>query len=356
MTSIPAEIHLSIRPKARTDLIDVTRLVRDEFGDFLSAYRRAIYCSYHTTAGYLEQSLCSRLHHSRDQINTFIRVFQGIFPPEANYEHDKLHLRDELSAEERNIEPRNADSHLTFISSGLKNCATYIHRRQEPVYFIDLDGVHEHGVRNRRTTVLGYNKEVVVGKHQLPISVSAHPVDSINLRHPECAFFEQLQDLVTRHGISRGRVDLSLEPDEQGAGLTVNEYETLLMRHDLREILHNPVRFMAQKGRNILRNPLAVPSKTINYAQYDLVHALNQLMDTFKVSESFVESLVAKVMAVPASRFLRLKRSVSLLVTNQRGSDSGQIVQGKYQSPILVQWNRAAGQTRNIDITLTEFK
>lgn len=355
MTTIPAEIHLSLQPKARTDLIDVTRLVRKEFGDFLTAYSRALYCSYHTTAGYLEQSLCSRLQHSRDKIDTFIKVFQGIFPPEANYEHDKLHLRDELSKAERDTEPRNADSHLTFISSGLRNCATYIHRREEPIYFIDLDGVHEHGVRDRRTTILGYNREVVVGKHQLSVSVSAHPVDSINLKRPEYGFFERLQNLVTRYGISRGRVDLSLGPDEQGAGLTVNEYETLLMRHDLREILHNPLRFMAQKGRNILRDPLAVPSKTINYAQYDLVQAVNQLMDTFKVSESFVESLVAKVMAVPASRFLRLKRSVSLLVTDRDGDGEGRIVQGRYQSPILVQWQRAAGQTRKIDVSLTEF-
>ena len=44
---------------------------------------------------------------------------------------------------------------------------------------------------------------------------------------------------VDRHGISHGRIDLSLLPEERHAGLTVNEYETLLMRHDLREVLEN---------------------------------------------------------------------------------------------------------------------
>ena len=51
----------------------------------------------------------------------------------------------------------------------------------------------------------------------------------------------------------------------------MNEYETLLMQHDLMEVLRNPLKFAALKSRHMLDDPLAIPSKTINYAKYDLV-------------------------------------------------------------------------------------
>ena len=153
----PKEISLALVPRARLDVIDVTQRITQEFGDLLQPYRRALYCSYHTTAGYLEQSLCARLRYSRERVAPFIRAFQGLFPPGAGYRHDQLQFRAELSEEERRREPRNADSHLTFISSGLRNCVTYVNRPGTPVYFIDLDGIHEKGRRTRRTTVLGYD-------------------------------------------------------------------------------------------------------------------------------------------------------------------------------------------------------
>ena len=37
---------------------------------------------------------------------------------------------------------RNADSHLTFIGSGMRNCVTYRNQPLAPVYFIDLDGTN----------------------------------------------------------------------------------------------------------------------------------------------------------------------------------------------------------------------
>jgi hypothetical protein len=45
-----------------------------------------------------------------------------------------------------------------------------------------------------------------------------------------------------------------------------------------------------------------------------------------------------------------MKRSVSLLV-----SENGAIVNGRYQSPILVQWHRAEGQSRELDISFSRF-
>jgi len=68
-----------------------------------------------------------------------------------------------------------------------------------------------------------------------------------------------------------------------------------------------------------------------------------------------VESVVSRAIAMPASRFLRMKRSVSLLVSDTNPTGHGAIVEGTYQSPILVQWNRGPRQSRALDVTLTRF-
>jgi thiamine phosphate synthase YjbQ (UPF0047 family) len=352
----PKEVSLALVPRARFDVIDVAQRIAQEFGDLLYEHRKALYCSYHTTAGYLEQSLCARLRHSRERVTPFIQAFQRLFPPDADYRHDQLQFRNELSEEERLREPRNADSHLTFIGSGLRNCVTYVNRPGMPVYFIDLDGIHEKGRRTRRTTVLAYNEEEVVHQGQIVIPVSRHPIDSVNLRDPRNGFMDQLRAWLGRGGVDKGRIDIALEHGERHVGLTVNEYETLLMRHDLAEVLHDPLRLMAIHGRHMLRHPMTIPAKTMDHAKYDLVHLLNELMDAFRVSESVVERIVAAFMGVPASRFLRVKRSISLLVSDGEGDGKGQIVQGRYQSPILIQWKRAENQMRRLDITVTRFK
>ena len=93
----PSEITLVLEPTDRLDVIDVSQRIREELGDVLARYRRTLYCSHHTTAGYLDQSLCSRLGYSRDRLGSILHLFQQIFPPNANYEHDKLHLRNELA-------------------------------------------------------------------------------------------------------------------------------------------------------------------------------------------------------------------------------------------------------------------
>ncbi len=365
MSTAPAEIRLELTPRARVDVIDVTGRILEEFGGLLGRYRRALYCSHHTTAGYLEQSLCARLDHDRERLSRFLRAFQGLFPPGAGYQHDRLELRRELSDEQRRVEPRNADSHLTFIGAGLRNCVTYVNRPDVPVFFIDLDGKNGALPRTRLTTVLAFDREREVAEASLAVPVSGHPVDAVNLKDPRLGVIDRLNDLLRVHGIAKGRVDLALEPEETQAGLTVNEYETLLMRHDLAEVLKDPVRHVAERGRGMLRNPRAIPSKALNYAHYDLVQVLNELMDCFGVSESFVERLVARVLGAGASRILRLKRSVSLLVSDHeagqaswaaRASRHGTIVQGTYQSPILLQWRKPAGRTRRLRARLLAFE
>ena len=349
-----AEIRIELTPKTRFDVIDVTEHINSQYNDFFVEHQKALYCSYHTTAGYLEQSLCDKLNHNSESVRGFISPFQELFPPLANYNHDKLHLRTELTEEEKKTEPLNGDSHLTYISSGLENCVTYVNSPNTPVYFIDLDGVCDGNARRRKTTVIGYNREELVGIFPLSIPVSKHRIDSVNLKDQRLGIFEQLEDLVREHGIRRGRIDIVLAPEEDHAALTVNEFETLLMQHDMAHVLSNPMRFMAEKGWNMLRNPRVVPMKMLNYAKYDLVHVVNKTLDKLHMSGSFVGRGIQNVLATQAAKALRMKRSVSFLISEPENKGPS-IVSGTYQSPIMIQWNSAQKNARRLEAMLFRF-
>ena len=99
------------------------------------------------------------------------------------------------------------------------------------------------------------------------------------------------------------------------------------------------------------RQPALDRVKRRGYARYDVVQVLNELMDALKVTESALERLLARVMAVPAHRFLRLKRSLSMLV-----SDGDGIVRGTYQNPILIQWAGTPRGSRSLELTVTRFR
>lgn len=354
MTSTrPTELKLSLAPQRRFEAIDVNARIAEEAGDVLTRHGRALYCSFHTTAGYLDQSLSARMRHSQDRLSQFFRTFHALFPQGGEYRHDQMELRTELSEAQKRVEPRNGDSHLTYISAGLRNCVTYRTRPEAPVYFIDLDGATQAVKRQRTTTVLAYDQERIVARTSLSIPVSKHPVDSVNLADPRLGLLGQIDDLIARSGIGQGRVDLVIDPAEHNVGLTVNEYETLLMRHDLIDVLRDPLRFAKLKARNAFNDPLAVPGKTLNYAKFDAVRVLNSLMEALHLDQSSFERLVAKVMAVPARRFLRSRR-VSFLASTD-AVHGPRLVRGTYQSPILVQWQTPEHQERRIDIVLVEL-
>ena len=353
----PVEVALDISPRARVDLVDVRQRVSEIHGDVLEAFPQALYCSFHTTAGYLDQSLATRLNKKRNGLAHYLSFFRNVFPEGAGYKHDEMHLREELSDAQRQVEPCNADSHLAFISAGLRSCVTYRPRPGEPVYFIDLDGVNEGRPRHRVTTVLGFNTEEEVARDRVEVPMSAHPVDSVNLKDPCFGIYDRCQELINRHEVDKGRIQLTLAPAEDQAGLTVNEYETLLMRHDLAEVIRNPLRFVAEKSRHLLADPRSIPNKTIDYAKYDMVRVFNQLVDALRLSDSIVERIVSRFfVGAPARHFLRMKRSVSLPVSDRDTPGEGHVTQGRYQSPILVQWRRAEQRTRFVDITLTRFR
>ena len=241
------------------------------------------------------------------------------------------------------------------MAGALRTCVAYLNRPGEPMSFIDLDGVHAGQPRTRRTTVLGYSAEETVANARVVVPVSGHSIESVE---PEGSATRRVRAVRRTAGSAlgdQGRIRLSLGSGERHAGLTVNEYETLLMRHDLSEVLRDPVRFMAEKAGHILGNPRAIPARTLDYAKYDLVRVFNRLVDALGLRESMVESVLSRAIAMPASRFLRMKRSVSLLVSDRAQPGHGAIVEGTYQSPILVQWHRGARQKRVLDVTLTRF-
>src|SRR5262245_64244138 len=145
----------------------------------------------------------------------YLRDFQSVFPAGAGYRHDELQLRQDLSEEERRTEPRNGDSHLAFISAGLRTCVTYRHRPGEPVLFIDLDGVHGRCPRRRVTSIVGFTEETIVARDRFTIPVSSRAVDSVNLKDPTLGLFDRLQSLVDRYGVAKGRIHIALADAER---------------------------------------------------------------------------------------------------------------------------------------------
>ena len=166
---------------------------------------------------------------------------------------------------------------------------------------------------------------------------------------------QQLAEVVRLAAIPHGRLRVALDPTERHTALTVNEYETLLMRYDLAEVLRDPLRFVAEKYRHALADPRAVPAKTLGYAKYDFVRVLNKGLDTFGLRGSLVEKVLARTLAVPAARFFRMQRSIDLLVAEGENGQS-RIVEGTYQSPILVQWQHAPQRTRALNVSVTELR
>jgi len=351
--SNPLDLTVELSPEARFDVLDLRSHFSAEDREALAPYPRCLYWSAHTTAGFLDRSLTARLGPGR--VATYVDTLRRIFPEGAGYAHDRLERRRELDAAQRAVEPRNGDSHLAFIAGGLRPCVMHPNHAAEPVYFVELDGIHAGRPRRRLTRVIGFNREVTVAEMRIHVPVSGHPIDSINIKDPKLGIYPRLAEFVARSGAGTGRLHIALDREERQAALTVNEFETLLMKFDLAAVLRNPLRFMAAQYLGALRNPRAVPSKALGYAKYDLVRVLNSSLDTLGLQDSIVEKVLARTLAVPASRFFRIRRSINLLVAEREDGRQG-FVEGVYQSPILVQWARPASRTRVLDVTLTRLE
>jgi thiamine phosphate synthase YjbQ (UPF0047 family) len=351
----PLELSLALTPRDRFDVFDVRARAAEVHGDAFNEFTRHMYASQHSTAGFLSQRLAARLHARFGGVNPYIDLFRTMFPEGAGYRHDQLEHRHELAPEQKKNEPTNADSHLAFITGGLRACVTDDATKPGPVYLVDLDGTYKGVPRRRQTTIVGYNHEEEVARTPIDIPVSAHPIDAVNLRGSKLGLYDVVADLIKQHGVTKGRIRLELALNEQHASLTVNEYETLLMQHDLAEVLQHPLKFATEKVKHVWNDPRAVPSKARAYAKYDLPHAMNRLLDALGIDAPRIERLVARSLEAPASRFMRMRRSVDLLVSDSAVPGSGALIEGTYQTPILVQWRSAKAPARKLEVVLTRF-
>jgi len=348
MAPPPLELSLELSARERFEMVELRSRFSSEHAESLASYPRCLYWSAHTTAGFLDRSLIKNL--GSDHISTYIETLRRVFPEGAGYAHDRLERRKDLDAAQRAVEPRNGDSHLAFIAGGLQPCVTHPNRAGETVCFVDLDGVNDGRPRRRQTRVIGFHRETVAGQMRLRVPLSGHSIDSINLKTPALGLSAQLAEFVARSDVDKGRLHIALARSERDAALTINEFETLLMKYDLAAVLKNPLRFMAEEYRQALANPRAVPRKARGYAQYDLVRVLNSGLKTLGLHGSVLERVLARTLAVPVARMFRVRRSISLLVAGD-GSRPGP-VEGVYQSPILIQWQRATRDVRELDVTL----
>jgi thiamine phosphate synthase YjbQ (UPF0047 family) len=344
------DLSLELTARSRFDVVDLRAAFLHEYGDALSRYPRCLYWSAHTTAGFLDRGLSARLGPRR--VPSYVAALRRVFPEGAGYAHDALEDRKNLDPAQRAIEPRNGDSHLAFIAGGLLPCVTHWNDTAEAVSFVELDGVSDGRTRRRLTRAIGFHREVVAGEVRLRVPLSGHPIDSLNLKDTRLGLYDELTDFVAAAGVKKGRLHIALGYGERDAALTINEYETLLMNHDMAAVMRNPLWFMAKQTQSALANPRAIPGKALGYARYDLGRILNSSLDALGLHGSLVEKLVARTLAFPASRLFRVRRSINLLVAETANGGAVGPVEGIYQSPILLQWRRASRDVRELRVTL----
>src|ERR1043166_1246452 len=95
---------------------------------------------------------------------------------------------------------------------------------------IELDGTPSDNFRReRKTPIVGFDREKRVEEISIRVPVSRHPIDSVNLADPRLGLLHSINEKLKRLGIEYARVDLMVDSAERNVGLTVNEYETLLI-------------------------------------------------------------------------------------------------------------------------------
>ena len=190
-------------------------------------------------------------------------------PEGAGYEHDELEHRTELAEAQRRVERRNADSHLGFMPAGLRTRAADPNLPGLPVPFADLDGENASAAA-RQTGVVGFTREIEVGAMRVPVPVSGHPIDSVNLREPGLGLYHQAAELVDAAGVTKGRCASTRARGASGGP----EGERVRDAADVRRPARGAARSAALhggEGLSCARDPRAIPTKTLGYAIYDLV-------------------------------------------------------------------------------------
>ena len=349
---VPIELTIEVEPTSRLDLINMRHQPGCE--SITSDYTQLLFCSLHTTAGYFDQALLSQLRQTNVESLQFMQLFRRLFPEGADYRHDHLELRRELTDSQRDRESRNADAHLIFMAAGMEACVGR-NLKSEPVYFIDLDGVQGLTPRRRVTRVLAFNDEEVVAHVRVEVPMPNAEVSWLSLKSTQAEVYSTVKQLILRHSITRGLAHLMLSPEEREAALTTNESETLLMDYDMTEVLRDPLRFAfgttvghIQCSSESLRHRAPYDGRKIGETVGDLCRSLG-------IADSMIPAMVRRVTHVNARGFLHMKRRLSFFVSDLHTPGRGTIIEGVYQSPILVQWGKAKTGHRSIDIVLTRI-
>jgi thiamine phosphate synthase YjbQ (UPF0047 family) len=337
MSSTVFSQQLCLRPVKRPEIIDL----RNHVPGGLQAHRNWLCVSHHTTAGFLDPTLRRRMGEDSERLEAFVKALADLFPPEAGYAHDRLSLRDELSEAQKLVEPLNADAHLAFIGGGFTNCVVASPRPGEPIWFVDFDGVfldryEQLNQRTRTATVVGFEQEITVARVDLTLP-DVREGQVVRLDDPALGIVEAIEGEIHRRDIQAGLIRLDLEHPRRGEGLTMNEFEALLMERDMRRILSNPFNF-AREGTRGLRLAL----------------------EALGVTPRRLSRLLARLLGAPEPQLLRLQRSLAIAILPEGGLGgpspvvtAGRPLMGTYQSPLLVQ--RPAGRARVLRVTFSQL-
>jgi len=319
----------------------------------------------HTTAGLLEQSFATKLGNTQEGINNLIQSARRLFPEGAPYWHDQMELRDELSVEQRKYEPLNADSHLAFICLGLCNCVLYTFDPKNPIFLIDLDGEFQGIFRSRKLLAIGYNNVECVHEDSIAVSMPHKDQGALDLSDT----LKNYQTIIDQHKIQRGVITFELDPREKFSGVTVNEFETLLMERDITDVLKNPLKFMLSNVSEFARRPFSIPGKAKQVIMYELhqtirdglklatrgASALEHIAERLGVDLPLLEHAIDRIATPLETRWMNLGSSVRFLINTDDNEVSGRIMTGTYQSPILIQWRRPESDIRNLKVRVLRF-
>jgi len=79
------------------------------------------------------------------------------------------------------------------------------------------------------------------------------------------------------------------------------------------------------------------------------------VMDNVQIGRALIDRGLS-FLSGPASRLFRVKRGISLFISGSVEAGRERIMQGTYQSPILIQSQQAEKGVRGLEITLWAFR